>query len=99
MSGASYKVVTSTAEMTDWKIIYLFENGATYDMYIAETDGTATKIGDTAIDLSSYLKTTDAESTYLKKTDATITYTAQTSFNNHINDTVAHLTQFEKNKL
>ena len=99
MSGASYKVVTSTAEMTDRKIIYLLENGATYDMYIVEEAGTVTKIGDTAIDLSSYLKVTDAESTYLKKTDATITYTTQTSFNNHINDTVAHLTQLEKNKL
>ena len=99
MSGASYKVVTSTTEMTDKKIIYLLENGATYDMYIVEEAGTVTKIGDTAIDLSSYLKTTDAESTYLKKTDATTTYVAQTSFNNHITDTVAHLTQFEKNKL
>ena len=68
-------------------------------MYIVEEAGTVTKIGDTAIDLSSYLKTTDAESTYLKKTDATTTYVAQTSFNNHITDTVAHLTQFEKNKL
>ena len=99
MSGASYKVVTSTTEMTDGKIIYLLENGATYDMYITETAGTVTKIGDTAIDLSSYLKITDAESAYLKKTEATSTYVAQTSFNNHINDTVAHLTQLEKNKL
>ena len=99
MSGASYKVVTSTTEMTDEKIIYLLENGTTYDMYIVETTGTATKIGDTTIDLSSNLKVTDAESTYLKKTEATSTYVAQTSFNNHITDTVAHLTQFEKNKL
>ena len=99
MSGASYKVVTSTTEMTDEKIIYLLENGATYDMYIAETDGTTTKIGDTAIDLSSYLKVNDAESAYLKKTEATLTYATQTSFNNHITDTVAHLTQLEKNKL
>ena len=99
MSGASYKVVTSTAEMTDEKIIYLLENDTTYDMYIVETAGTATKIGDTGIDLSSYLKVTDAESAYLKKTVATSTYVAQTSFNNHITDTVAHLTQFEKNKL
>ena len=99
MSGASYKVVTSTTEMTDEKIIYLLENGATYDMYIVETTGTVTKIGDTTIDLSSYLKVTDAESAYLKKTEATSTYVAQTSFNNHITDTVAHLTQLEKNKL
>ena len=99
MSGASYKVVTSTTEMTDEKIIYLLENGATYDMYIVEEAGTVTKIGDTAIDLSSYLKVTDAESAYLKKTEATSTYVAQTSFNNHITDTVAHLTQLEKNKL
>lgn len=99
MSGASYKVVSSTTEMTDEKIIYLLENGTTYDMYIVETDGTVTKIGDTTIDLSSYLKVTDAESAYLKKTEATSTYVAQTSFNNHITDTVAHLTQLEKNKL
>ena len=99
MSGASYKVVASTTEMTDEKIIYLLENGATYDMYIVETTGTVTKIGDTTIDLSSYLKVTDAESAYLKKTEATSTYVAQTSFNNHITDTVAHLTQLEKNKL
>ena len=99
MSGASYKVVASTTEMTDEKIIYLLENGTTYDMYIVETDGTVTKIGDTTIDLSSYLKVTDAESAYLKKTEATSTYVAQTSFNNHITDTVAHLTQLEKNKL
>ena len=99
MSGASYKVVASTTEMTDEKIIYLLENGTTYDMYIVETTGTVTKIGDTTIDLSSYLKVTDAESAYLKKTEATSTYVAQTSFNNHITDTVAHLTQFEKNKL
>lgn len=99
MSGASYKVVASTTEMTDEKIIYLLENGTTYDMYIVETTGTVTKIGDTTIDLSSYLKVTDAESAYLKKTEATSTYVAQTSFNNHITDTVAHLTQFEKNRL
>ena len=85
--------------MTDEKIIYLLENGATYDMYIVEIAGTTTKIGDTAIDLSSYLKTSYAESAYLKKTEATSTYATQTSFNNHITDRVAHLTQLEKNKL
>ena len=42
--------MSSTTEMTDEKIIYLLENGATYDMYIVETAGTTTKIGDTAID-------------------------------------------------
>lgn len=74
MSGASYKVVTSTTEMTDERIIYLLASGSTYDMYIVEVDGTPTKIGDTTIDLSDYLTKTDAENTYLKKTDATATY-------------------------
>ena len=73
MSGASYKVVTATSDMTDERIIYLLDNGTTFDMYIVES-GTPTKIGDTNIDLSDYYKKTEIDNDFLKKTDANLTY-------------------------
>ena len=85
MSGASYKVVNSTSEMTDERIIYLLASGSTYDMYIVEADGTPTKIGDTTIDLSDYLTKTDAENTYLKKTDADGKYATITTVDGKVN--------------
>ena len=85
MSGASYKVVNSTTEMTDERIIYLLASGSTYDMYIVEADGTPTKIGDTTIDLSDYLTKTDAENTYLKKTDADGKYATITTVDGKVN--------------
>ena len=69
-SGASYKVVASTSEMTSESIIYLLASGNTYDMYIVEEDRTTTKIGNMNIDLSQYVKVTDLENDYLKKADA-----------------------------
>ena len=85
MSGASYKVVNSTTEMTDERIIYLLASGSTYDMYIVEVDGSPTKIGDTTIDLSDYLTKTDAENTYLKKTDADGKYATITTVDGKVN--------------
>ena len=87
MSGASYKVVNSTSEMTDERIIYLLASGSTYDMYIVEADGTPTKIGDTTIDLSDYLTKTDAENTYLKKTDADGKYATITTVDGKVDKT------------
>ena len=87
MSGASYKVVSATSEMTDERIIYLLASGNTYDMYIVEVDGTARRIGDTNIDLSQYLTTTDAENTYLKKTDADGKYATITTVDGKVNKT------------
>ena len=69
-SGASYKVVASTSEMTSESIIYLLASGNTYDMYIVEEDGTTTKIGDMNIDLSDYYTKAEIEADYLKKADA-----------------------------
>ena len=85
MSGASYKVVNSTTEMTDERIIYLLASGSTYDMYIVEVDGSPTKIGDTTIDLSDYLTKTDAENTYLKKTYADGKYATITTVDGKVN--------------
>ena len=68
-SGASYKVVTSTSDMTDVRFIYLLANGDTYDMYIYEEDtNTATKIGDTAIELSNVYTKDEVNNAFVLKT-------------------------------
>ena len=85
MSGASYKVVTATNEMTDEKIIYLLDNGTTFDMYIVES-GIPTKIGDTNIDLSEYYTKTEVDNDFLKKTHAASTYATKTELNEKAND-------------
>lgn len=86
MSGASYKVVSVTSDMTDERIIYLLDNGTTFDMYIVE-NGTPTKIGDTNIDLSDYYTRTEVDNDFLKKTDATSTYATKTEANNKVDKT------------
>ena len=85
MSGASYKVVTVTSDMTDEKIIYLLNNGTTFDMYIVD-NGTPTKIGDTDVDLSDYYTKTEVDNDFLKKTDATSIYATKTELNEKVND-------------
>lgn len=67
MSGASYKVVTSTSEMISESIIYLLPNATNYDMYIVEEDGTVTKIGDTTINLDNYYTKTEITDNYYDK--------------------------------
>ena len=69
-SGASYKVVASTSEMTSESIIYLLASGNTYDMYIVEEDGTTTKIGNMDVNLDDYFTKAEIEADYLKKADA-----------------------------
>ena len=70
-SGASYKVVSSTAEMTEQKYIYLMSDGSgSYNMYIVEDDGSDTQIGNTTINLSDYYTKTEVDNDFLKKTDA-----------------------------
>lgn len=72
-SGASYKVAASTANMTDPKYIYLLKNGDTYDLYIYEEDSaTATKIGETAIDLSDYYAKTEINNAFVDKAAFTL---------------------------
>ena len=99
-SGASYRVVSSTGEMTDQKYIYLMSDGSgSYNMYIVEDDGTATQIGNTTLKLSDYYTKTEIDSDFLKKTDADGKYATITTVDGHKNDTVAHLTQEERDKM
>ena len=67
---ASYQVITNLSSATDKSIIYLMANGSNYDMYIVESDGTPTKIGDTTIDLSQFYTKTEIDNDFVKKTDA-----------------------------
>ena len=87
LSGASYKVVTSTSEMTSESIIYLLPNATNYDMYIVEENGTATKIGNMDVDLSQYLTKTEIEADYLKKTDADGKYATITTVDGKVDKT------------
>ena len=105
ISGASYKVVTATSDMTDEKVIYLLQNGSNYDMYIVEEGGTVTKIGDTAINLDNYFTKTEITDNYYDKATcdgkfATITTVDgkvdQADLDTHIGDTTIHITQAEK---
>lgn len=86
ISGASYKIANSTSDMTDEKVIYLLQNGSTYDMYIVD-GGTPTRIGDTTIDLSDYYTKTEIDNDFLKKTDATSTYATKTELDDKVDKT------------
>ena len=81
-SGASYKVVSSTGEMTEQKYIYLMSDGSgSYDLYIVENDGSTVQIGNTTINLSGYYTKTEVDNDFLKKTDAASTYATIASIN------------------
>ena len=98
--GTSYKIATTTGDMIDKEYIYLMDNGSTYDIYIVE-EGTnnPVKIGDTNVNLSNYYTKTEIEADYLKKADADGKFATIDTVDNHISDTVAHMTQDEKDKL
>ena len=66
--SGSYKIANTTADIVSADYIYLLSNGSNYDLYVL-VDGTATKVGDTNIDLSEYVKTTDLAD-YMKTSDA-----------------------------
>jgi hypothetical protein len=66
---ASYKVVTSTDEVTELRYIYLIENDDTYDLYILEEDtNEVVKIGTTKIDLSGYYTKEEVDNNFVLKT-------------------------------
>ena len=104
-STGSYVIANGTDEVVDDKHLFLISNGSNYDIY-ALVNGAPTKIGDTSVSLDGLLTEANAESTYLKQSDATATYATitttdglRTDLNNHTNDTIAHLTQEERDKL
>lgn len=87
-SGASYKVVSSTGEMTEQKYIYLMSDGSgSYNMYIVEDDGSTTQIGNTNINLSDYYTKTEIDSDFLKKTDADGKYATITTVDGKVDKT------------
>ena len=84
---ASYHVVSATSEMTDKSVIYLMPNSTNYDMYIVESDGTPTKIGDTKIDLSQFYTKTEIDNDFVKKTDADGKYATITTVDGKVDKT------------
>ena len=106
LTGASYLVVSSVDEMIDQRIIYLLDNGTNFDMYILQGDGSTIQIGTTDINLTDYYTKNEVDNEFLKKTDATGTYATVSALGSiendvdvHINDSVAHMTQVEKNNI
>ena len=83
--SGSYKIATSTSDVTSADFIYLINNGVNYDLYVL-VDSTPTKVGDTSIDLSDYAKLTDLAD-YLKKTDAASTYATITTVDGKVDKT------------
>ena len=83
--SGSYKIASSTSDVTSADFIYLINNGSNYDLYVL-VDSVPTKVGDTTIDLSDYAKLTDLAD-YLKKTDATSTYATITTVDGKIDKT------------
>ena len=86
-SKASYQVITNLSSATDKSIIYLMANGSNYDMYIVESDGTPTKIGDTTIDLSQFYTKTEIDNDFVKKTDADGKYATITTVDGKVDKT------------
>ena len=96
--SGSYKIAATTADVISADYIYLVPNSNTYDLYVL-VEGAPTKVGDTSIDLSDYLKSTDAENTYLKQTDAAVKYVTIATVDGHFDDTDIHVTKELKDKL
>ena len=97
-SGASYKVVSSTGEMTEQKYIYLMsDDSGSYNLYIVEDDGNTVQIGNTTINLSDYYTKTEVDNDFLKKTDATSTYATIATVDNdraNVNKMVKHVGKY-----
>ena len=104
----SYVVVNDLSLVQEDKYIYLVEQGdGSYLSYVLGKDGNPISFGDpNNVNLEGYAKTEDIANEYAKSSDldskfATITTTdgLRTDLDNHKNDTVAHLTQAERDKL
>lgn len=108
-STGSFKKASSTAEVTDGNYLYLIMNAVSskYDIY-ALVDSNVELLTSVDVNLDEYFTKTEIETDYLKKTDADGKYATiaavdgkvdKTDFDDHKNDTVAHMTQEEKDKI
>ena len=96
--SGSYKIANTTADIVSTDYIYLLSNGSNYDLYVL-VDGTATKVGDTNIDLSEYVKTTDLAD-YMKTSDADGKFATITTVDGKVDktDIVDNLTSTDTDK-
>lgn len=97
---ASYKVVTSTSDVTDLSFIYLIENGSTFDMYILDSDtSTAVQIGTTEIDLSGFYTKTESEDLFATKADVVANYATKTELQDAIDNATVEISEETDNLL
>ena len=96
--SGSYKIANTTADIVSADYIYLLSNGTNYDLYVL-VDGTATKVGDTNIDLSEYVKITDLAD-YMKTSDADGKFATITTVDGKVDktDIVDNLTSTDTDK-
>lgn len=93
--------VQPTLDNSEFNVIYLYSSSgsAPFDQYLKigtnDSDAELVSLGSTNIDLTDYLKITDADSTYCKKTDFDTLKTVLTS---HTSDTDIHITSAERTK-
>ena len=84
--SGSYKIASSTSEVTSADFIYLINNGVNYDLYVL-VDSVPTRVGDTSVNFDNYYTKTEVDSDFLKKTDATSTYATITTVDGKVDKT------------
>ena len=85
-STGSFKIATSTTEVTDGNYLYLIMNAVTskYDIY-ALIDRTVEKLTTVDVNLDNYFTKSEIEADYLKKTDADGKYATITTVDGKVN--------------
>ena len=100
-STGSFKIASSTAEVTDGNYLYLIMNPTTskYDIY-ALISGNVEKLTTVDVNLDNYLTKTEIETDYLKKTDADSKYATITTVDGKVDktDIVDNLTSTDTDK-
>lgn len=87
-STGSFKIASSTAEVTDGNYLYLIMNPTTskYDIF-ALISGNVEKLTTVDVNLDNYLTKTEIEADYLKKTDADGKYATITTVDGKVDKT------------
>ena len=85
-STGSFKIATSTTEVTDGNYLYLIMNAVSskYDIY-ALIDGTVEKLTTVDVNLDNYFTKTEIEADFLKKADADGKYATITTVDGKVN--------------